>query len=505
MKKRATCIILAIAMTLCCISAQPSAAEPVETANPDSTRELQFNIAIVLQGNTEFASDCKVFRDNLLNSGNGYIDVVGYGWNAADGSEYEQRMTEDQLKQIPIYKVAYYSGHGARITEDRVAHPVLNAKPGNPAYDFGTSSPIDVAEVFGVDTDNWMNECTFTNSSALQVLILASCYQLDSTVVEYYAKLMKASKIRVVAGYHEEAPSAGDDEIAKDFIPTADAGNSVWYSWKTANKGGKNWAILVYEENGNQYFRIPGFPGNTYTTPSSSAKIYRYADFLDDDTYKRDETPAALSLGDNLTSQIMSLPLTITTADAEVSTYVLPRARETVCSNLSVADTDAVAEYLTNSIGEDLTESICVQHYVAREEVDADLGILSETKTILERTYDYYDTFLGIKIADSYIGASIDCEGVHNIVNDRKNVIAQGNTVNEAEAYSASPVTIITEDQAITIAQTAYCCCQDFELYDVGLAYAPAENRQHILCYEIVTSCGFHYVNVQTGEIIEWV
>lgn len=503
MKKRLICIVLAITMILCCMPVHPSAAELIETANSDSTRDLQFNIAIVLQGNTESASDCKVFRDDLMSSGNGYIDVVGYGWNVADGSEYEQRMTEDQLKQIPIYKVAYYSGHGGAVTVGDDRHPVLNAKPNDIRHDYGDSSPIDVAAAFGVDTDNWMDDCTFSDSSALRVLMLASCSQLDSSVVEYYARLMKASKIRVVAGYHGIAPSDGDDKIAEDFIATADAGNSVWYSWKTANKGGKNWAILVYEENGNQYFRIPGFPGNTYTTPSSSAKIYRYADFLDDDTYKRDETPASLSLGDNLTSQIMSLPLTITTADAEVSTYVLPRARETIYSDLSVADTDAVAEYLTNSIGEDLSENICVQHYVAREEIDVNLGILSETKTVLERTYDYYDTYLGIKIADSYIGASIDCEGVHNIVNDRKSVIAQGSTINEIEAYSVSPVTIIAEDQAILIAQAANCCCQAFDLYDISLAYAPTENGQHVLCYELATSCGFYYVNVQTGAIVE--
>ena len=93
----------------------------------------------------------------------------------------------------------------------------------------------------------------------LRVLMLASCSQLDSSVVKYYARIMKSSGIRAIAGYHDIAPGLGDDVIATNFINHASAGNSVWYSWQHANNG-YNWAVLVYQENANQYYRLPGFP-----------------------------------------------------------------------------------------------------------------------------------------------------------------------------------------------------------------------------------------------------
>lgn len=508
MNKRLTCIFLSLVTVLACMPIHPRANEitsPTSDTSNDS-RASQSTSAIVLQGNTQSASDCKVFRDELMSTGYGYSMVTAYGWNTTTGNANQYRITDEDLRLIEIYPVAYYSGHGGTTTSSGTRHPVLNYIPTNTNNDYGISDPIDVATTFGVDSSNWSSTCTLNELSALKVLILSACSQLDSSVVKYYARLMKASNIRVIAGYHATAPGTGiDDQIAEDFIAEAADGSSIWLSWKTANNYGNNWAILVYEENANQYFRIPGFPGNTYAPPSSTAKIYRYADFLSDDANKRDETPASISFDDDLALQILSLPLTITTLDFDPSTYALPRTRETVCSNLSIADTDAIAEYLWDTFGDDLSEKLCVQHYIAREEISVELGSLPETETILARRYDYYDTYLGIKIADSYVGASIDCEGIHNIIFDRKNVVSAGDTISEAETYSARSITVISESEAVAIAQADNSCYNEFVLWNVALAYAPTENGVHVLCYEITSPCGFCYVNVQTGDIIRWI
>lgn len=64
---------------------------------------------------------------------------------------------------------------------------------------------------------------------------------------------------------------------------------------------------------------------------------------------------------------------------------------------------------------------------------------------------------------------------------------------------------MISEEEAIQIAKNVNDCCDDYEVYTVSLAYAPTEQDVHVLCYEVMSNCGFTYVNVQTGEVIEWI
>ncbi len=126
--------------------------------------------------------------------------------------------------------------------------------------------------------------------------------------------------------------------------------------------------------------------------------------------------------------------------------------------------------------------------------------MLDDTAVVVERTYDYYDTYEGIKIADSFIGASVDCEGIKNICDERKTVTSAGECL-EQRGRSNS---LISEAEAIEIAHSEYACCENFNLINVSLAYAPTENGVHVLCYEVQTSHNFCYVDVQTGDIIRF-
>ena len=452
---------------------------------------------IIMQGNTESASDCLSFHNGLRNSGNGYNSFSLRGWDTTSDQPHEVRVTATQVKAMRYYHVAYYSGHGG--TKDGgTSFPVINYIPSNPANDYGTSDPINVAQLFGVDTDNWRNETLLSSSNPLRVLMLASCSQLDSSVVKYYARMMKSSGIRAIAGYHDIAPGYGDDVIATNFINYASAGNSVWYSWQHANNG-YNWAVLVYQENANQYYRLPGFPGNQYSDPSASAKVYRYASFLG----SAQETPTSLEVSNAV--PVDTLPLTITTSNAEVKTYSANSTnRENANSNTQVADDSTIVQnYLRENIAEDvLNDSICVQHYVSRKEIDEDYGSLEDTEIIVERTYDYYDTYEGIKIADSYVGASVDAQGIKNVTDERKTVVSAGESALEARDNSARYTNLISESDAITIAQDAHPCGCEFNVLGVSLAYAPVNSGEHVLCYEVASSHGFHYVSIETGEII---
>lgn len=189
--------------------------------------------------------------------------------------------------------------------------------------------------------------------------------------------------------------------------------------------------------------------------------------------------------------------------EAATSTYALTRDRETACSSMSVVDdSSAVISYLNETLSADTASKICVQHYVTRDQIDESVGILDNTQTILERTYDYYDTYNGIKIADSYVGASIDCEGINNVTDERKTVVSVGETASDSPARS---IVLISQNEAITIAQAENSCCEELDIRSVALAYAPTENGSHVLCYEIRATCGFIYVDVQTGDIVNWI
>lgn len=453
--------------------------------------------AVTMQGNTESASDCKTFRDALLNKGNTYLSVDRIGWYEENGKAKENynRVTQDEFRSIYHKDVAYYSGHGGFTAVNGTYYPFVNFTPSNPDNDFGNSIPINVATTFCVDGSDWLTDSYLVPIDPLKVLVLASCYQLDSHIVKYYARMMKASGVRAIAGYHDIAPSDGDDTIATNFINNAESGSSIWASWKNANSG-KNWAVLVYQDKSNQYYRMPGFPGARYDAPDRTTSVYRYANFLD--------PYAAVPTGieDSLMEQIENLPLTITTSEIQSRIAAPETLRETAHSDYSIADDDTlVLDYLAENLSENLSNNtIRVQHYISCEEIDVDDGVLEDTAVIVERTYDYYDTYQGIKIADSFAGASIDREGIKDVSDNRKAVISVGETV----AQSARSCNLITEDEAVDIARSEDTCC-DFDLINTSLAYAPLENGEHVLCYEVMSSHGFCYVDIQTGNIIHLV
>lgn len=132
------------------------------------------------------------------------------------------------------------------------------------------------------------------SGSKLEFVFLAVCNQLNKegkNPVKKYAKAMLGDKaVRVICGYHDNAPGPGDDEIVKKFLKFAKTGESVKSSWIKANEAAddekivnaKNYAVLTHDGNA-QYSRFPGFSSKTYTRPgSSSKKIIRFRRGVED-------------------------------------------------------------------------------------------------------------------------------------------------------------------------------------------------------------------------------
>ncbi|MDE6619958.1 MAG: hypothetical protein K2K74_05625 [Lachnospiraceae bacterium] len=127
----------------------------------------------------------------------------------------------------------------------------------------------------------------------LEFVFLAVCNQLNGSEGikprQIYAKAMRGNNaVRVISGYHDNAPSAADAAIANKFIEYAKTGESVKSSWILANEACKNddsiqgynarnYCVLTHSGNA-QYSRIEGFPGSTYTRPGAgSTTILRFS------------------------------------------------------------------------------------------------------------------------------------------------------------------------------------------------------------------------------------
>ena len=449
--------------------------------------------AYIMQGNTLDSTDCESIYYDLQN--NGY-DLYQVGWKLGyDNSDTDNitPVTQSQFLSAKNYTVAYYSGHGGdKYTRNQAILNLRLYDSSREVYKPGTQE-IPIASLLNVNASQWDDVCAWQENDPIRVLILASCDQLDSMFVSTYAKIMKASGIRAIAGYHETAPSNGDDAIATSFIGFAETGESIKSSWRQANNGQK-WAVLVYEDGANQFYRLPGFPGKTYPTPSDSTPIYRYANFIDNTG--NGGRPVTTSI-----SSVSGIPATLVYTDKAEKRVenVLYRDSAGVVVNENVALQTAQDEAQKLLTENEYQNSICVESSVIKELVDTEVGIVEGTATTVEKGYTYYDTYNGIKLADSFISIGVDSDGITGVVNSWKD-----------RTISAPVTNMVTKENIISTSAATQAALQHIEsihsVADVtceNLTYVPAGNNIYQLCYEIVTSGGTVFVNVLDGTVVE--
>lgn len=449
--------------------------------------------AYILQGNTVSASDCHAMYNGLRTRYS--MNTAGWTWNGEYSfSELYQRAGANHFLPAGQYTLAYYSGHGSRV--DGV--PKLNV---HASSTYGSYTPFDVSAVLNVDSDDdWRTACSWVDSN-INVLILASCYQLDSSIVKYYGRAMRASNIRAIAGYNESAPTHETDaNIANAFINLANGQNSVLYSWQHANWNSTNgyqpWAVLVYMENGNQYYRLPGFPGGTYSPPSPTAAVFRYADFL--------SGPYVVGLNRApIIPENTPAEIAINFSDTCNSEFVMQREmveNEDQKQNLTLLDSakDVADEYLSDTLSAyDLSHSICMTESVIREEVDPDVGVLADTAQTVERVFTYYNTYNGIKILNDFIKVGVDCEGINTVYDNWKEIFV--NEVNASEQITNTPIQAC---DALKIAISSAGAGAKTKVLSQMLAYYPVSNNVYRLCYEFIIDGDVYYVDTVNGAVL---
>lgn len=207
--------------------------------------------AVGLENNTPTGtSDAKVFVNGIKGYDSAYTTTYK-GPSSVTNNDFFKK----------DYCIKYWSSHGA--------------KDGTV---WGASNNVSV---------NIFNQNFSWAGDKLEFAFLAACHQLDgagSNPRARYAKAMVGDKaVRVICGYHEQAPASIDKDVADKFIDYAKTGESVKSSWILANKywndkGYSTDDYCVLTHSGNvQYSRFPGFPGATYTRPgSSSTSILRF-------------------------------------------------------------------------------------------------------------------------------------------------------------------------------------------------------------------------------------
>lgn len=400
--------------------------------------------AIVCQGNTDDAGDCVVFYNELNDV---YSSVVNKGFSPSTGNTSSTRASQSDFKNADGYDVLYWSSHGS-------STPTLNLGGG-----YGTTA---------FNSHNAASSAWNSTSDKLKVAILAACHQLDGAENRSnWASIMRQSNLRAICGYHEGAPGHPYDEnLAEDFfnyINAGSTGNSVMYSWQHANQDNGNnstYMVLVYQNDNQCYYRLPGFSSQTYRAPNRSTdSIYAYASFMTGSVTTAAVQPTINSV----------LPYELVASDAVVSAanVAVPR---TVCCSWQKPSTGATfvgygefpntpvnvkeaqqlnMEYASQAFGAELLSGAQIHNVdTVMFEVFGD-GTESE-HTIIGHATQFLNHYNGIPLAQNCIVITSDANGLHSVSNKWRNVSPAAAT----KMIQITPELSIAEAQALAAHQT---------------------------------------------------
>lgn len=460
--------------------------------------------AMIVQGNTPDVGDCKVVFENLksvpddnsytisnrgwhYNSGNSYHNYSKWPTSSA---EYALACAQD-LIDAKNYDVLYWSGHGGR-------NPIrLNVHPSSNDYGPGSSQQptINIAATLGVDSSNWANTSQWDKNSNLKVAIFSACQVLDNTYgdCKYLVRAMKASNVRVIAGYHMTSPTNPvDTNIATDFFDNTrnggvSGGESIRSSWQTANElnsAAARWAVLCYKDNSNQYYRIPGFPGRTYSEPSSDATVYRFWSSYTDPN-------GGQTMTTSLTDEVLPIEISVAgSASRAAYNGGLTTYRDMNEDYQGVLD-DATQKVLAQSyLDERCGSGIEWIGTISCEEVNEEIGAVPGTESVIGKTFCYSNQHNGIRIVDNFYKVATDADGVYSTIDKWTDVAEQ------SEATTENTEILPADGIAVPYAE-------DTSVESMELVYAPIDATTYRLCYEVTLSDSTtYYVDAVSGETV---
>lgn len=454
--------------------------------------------ATVLQGDTDNADDVEAFETHLEDKGY-TVTYKGFRGNRTSSST---KATGSNLNTASTSgnDVIYWSSHGS-------SYPKLNVING-PSF----------------NTLDYFNP---TSSSPLQIAIFAACYQLDGNSNRVsFANKMRNSKVRIIAGYHEQAPADQDKNLVDHFFVDVKAGNSVRYSWETANvEVGKSdsWIVLAYKDGYNEYYRMPGFKNernSEYPTPTSSTPIYRYWGLSNPAAEVKTVMPSGEKAFEYLSEGV---PLKIEPISGERKVradnikYIMPDAtitflnnsqkitvrepKDTAISNSNESN-NIVNELLSNQLGlgSVIDNSIMNEYLVMCAEIKED-GTDAPSEVIAKRI-TYNQSAYGIPVEGNIISVGVDHEGVYDIIDSWRD-IQPASGLSESD-YSRGPKYNYSD---VLLSAEKYLKSEGRDINDIkesGLIYAKNDADGYELSYSIKYTNGLQiYVNLTDLSVSE--
>lgn len=453
--------------------------------------------AMIVQGNTKEPDDCAKFYNSLkgvsyLQGGNTYT-IETRGWTyEEDGSFYHNYAVWPNLPvaqgtdliAAKDYDVLYWSGHGGPASLNVHDPKVEEYGPGE------TWQPeINIKNTLDVGENGWASNCKWKNSR-LKVAVFAACNVLDKSNCNFMARVMKASNVRVIAGYH--ATSHGnpiDTQIADTFFSRGVAvGESVRGSWQTANELNDSkgvWAVLCYRSNLNQYYGLPGFSGTGYSAPENDASIFRFWKDYSSPTGGQ-EIPT--SLNDDV------LPLEITVSNGN-GRSVSP-AGATVYREMNDGHQGSLNNEIQRSIAEDYLDEKYQSGIewigtVYCEEVNEEIGVVPGTQSEVGKTFCYSNQYSGIRLVNNFYKVATDATGVYLTIDRWKDVTGC------SEATTGNTPILSADSIAVP-------CAWDESVEHTEMVYVPVSEVAYRLCHAVTLSDGStYYVDAATGETVD--
>lgn len=388
--------------------------------------------AIGLENNTpNGTSDAKAFVNGIKGQDSNYTVKYKAPSNVTNSDFFDKS-----------YTIKYWSSHG-----------------NNSGCVWGTNSSADV-NIFD-QTFSWAG-------GNLEFVFLAACRQLDgsgSNPRKRYANAMIGNKaVRVICGYHEQAPAAKDKDVADKFIAYSKTGESVKSSWILANKyfqdqGYSTGVYCVLTHSGDvQYSRFPGFPGNTYTRPdASSTTILRFSqanpngttqphnvvsttntiDIADTEipNYALKATPVTLNVQDNMDMKVLREDTNLMMVGDEIGDEPVNMTEQEAIDKC----THALGKSISNYSSLDMDSSTISVTPIVMSEVNLDGG--TETETTIAYDVTLKNTYNGIEILGDYMSGVVDDSSISYLAGNwnvmkKVNIPQTEEIVNCSDAYT---------------------------------------------------------------------
>lgn len=261
---------------------------------------------------------------------------------------------------------------------------------------------------------------------------------------------------------------------------------------------GQSWFI---QRTATNTIAFPVSLDSSYHTPSSTAAVYRFRSGL---------SGSQIVTTSNQTGTVLnneSLPLYLNVVPS--TDLIEYEGREPVSygSSISANATATLANATQDEIEAVVMNALptnyqCVQTPVYRDEVNLDGGVVAGTEAVVEYIYHFFDTYNGIKIADSSIVVGVDADGIYAVKDYRKNI---ANTAVQMDmSANVTSADLITSNNALS-SLNGVDEFADFDLLRSELVYAPIEDgsTSYKLCYQLLgTDSRIAYVDAATGTVL---